>query len=217
MKNSYFSARKITWFAILLTLVIVLQIWGSAIPVGATRLCFTLVPVVLGAILLGALAGMILGLAFGVVVLINALVGGDPFTMYLLQDSPVMTLLIIFVKGALCGFIPGLTYKALKNNKVLATFLSAGLAPVINTGVFVIGALIINGTISSFLGGVDTNEVVYFVIIGCAGINFLIELGINLLVSPALIRVIRLLDKRVNFIPEQVVEQKKDTNDKGDE
>ncbi len=201
MKNQYFSARRITWFAILLALVVVLQIWGSAIPIGATRLCFTLVPIVLGAILLGAIAGMILGLAFGTVVLITALVGGDAFTLFLLQDAPIMTVIIIFGKGALAGVVPALLYKALRKYPVLATFVAAASAPIMNTGFFVCGALIINGTISSLLGGVGTNEVVYFVIITCAGINFLVELGLNLIVSPALIRIIKIVEKRVDFIP----------------
>ncbi len=210
MNNQYFSARRITWFAILLALVVVLQIWGSAIPVGATRLCFTLVPIVLGAILLGPIAGMILGVAFGFVVLITALIGGDAFTLFLLQDAPVMTVIIIFGKGALAGFIPGLCYKALRKRPVIATFVASALAPIMNTGFFICGALIINGTISSLLGGANTNEVVYFVIITCAGINFLVELGLNLIVSPALIRIIKIVGNKVDFIPENIEKEQVD-------
>ncbi len=206
MKKEYFSARTITWFAILLALVVVLQIWGSAIPVGATKLCFTLVPIVLGAIILGPIAGMILGLAFGVVVLITALVGGDVFTLYLLQQSPVMTLLIIFVKGALCGFMPGLIYKWLRKYPVLAIFIAAASAPIFNTGIFILGALIISGAVGNVMAslGITGQSVIYFVIIGCAGINFLVELAINLIVSPALERIIKIIGKKVDFVPEKI-------------
>lgn len=209
MNSKVFSARKIAYFAILLALVVVLQIWGSAIPVGATRLSFTLVPIVLGAIILGQWAGMFLGIAFGAVVLISALVGADPFTMYLLQESPVITLLIIFVKGSLAGFLPGLIYKLLKKRPILATIIAALVAPIANTGVFVVGALIISGVIEGFMGsaGITGQSVVYFVIIGCAGINFLVELGINLILAPALARIIRLVDKKAFESAEEIKEE----------
>lgn len=199
MNSSYFSAKRITWFAILLALVVVLQIWGSAIPIGATRISFVLIPIVLGAIVLGAVAGALLGVAFGVVVLIAALVGADPFTLYLFESSPVMTLLIIFVKGALAGFVPGLIFKALrKKNSLVATFIAAAAAPICNTGIFIVGTLIISGVISNYISitpDLAGQSVVYFIIIGCAGLNFLIELGINMLITPALYRVMKVIDK----------------------
>jgi uncharacterized membrane protein len=89
MNNRYFSARKISWFSILLALVIVLQIWGSAIPFAGTTLNLTLIPVVLSAIILGPIAGMLLGVAVGVVITVNAFAGTDAFTLYLYQNSPI--------------------------------------------------------------------------------------------------------------------------------
>ena len=75
--NNNLSARKIAWFAILLTLVIVLQIWGSAIPFAGTSLNLTLIPVVLSAIILGPFAGMMLGIVVGIIITINAFAGTD--------------------------------------------------------------------------------------------------------------------------------------------
>ena len=47
-----------------------------------------------------------------------------------------------------------------------------------------------SGTIAGFMQSVgNTASVVYFLIIGCAGINFLVELGLNLVAAPALYRV----------------------------
>ena len=211
-KGNYFSARRIAWFAILLTLVIVLQIWGSAIPFAGTTLNLTLIPVVLGAIILGPIAGMVLGIAVGVIISINAFVGTDAFTLFLYQNSPVMTFLIIFVKGSLAGFVPGVVFKALKRKPLLATFIAAGLAPVVNTGVFIIGALIISGTIGGFMNmaGITGQSVIYFVIIGCAGINFLVEFAINMILAPALHRVIKVIDKSTGILPKEEVEENLD-------
>ena len=51
-KKRFFTSRNIAFLAVLLALVIVLQLWGSAIPIGATRISLTLVPIVLGAVML---------------------------------------------------------------------------------------------------------------------------------------------------------------------
>ncbi len=208
MNGRYFTARRISWFAILFALVVVLQIWGSAIPFAGTSLNLTLIPVVLGAIILGPIAGMVLGIAVGVVITINAFVGTDVFTLYLYQNNPIMTFLIIFVKGSLAGLVPGYLYRIFKKHPVLATFIAAGSAPIVNTGVFIIGALIISGTIGGFMNfaGIAGQTVVYFVIIGCAGINFLVEFALNILLAPALHRVIKVLDKATNILPEENVQ-----------
>ena len=205
--SRYFTARRISWFAILLALVVVLQIWGSAIPFAGTTLNLTLIPVVLGAIILGPLAGMVLGIAVGVVITVNAFVGTDVFTLYLYQNNPVMTFLIIFVKGSMAGLVPGYLYRLLKKRPVLATFIAAGAAPVVNTLIFVLGALIISGTIGGFMTtyAITGQTVVYFVIIGCAGINFLVEFALNMVLSPALHRIIKVLDKATGILPEENV------------
>ena len=76
-----------------------------------------------------------------------------------------------------------------------ATFVASAAAPVINTGLFILGALImVRDTLTAnFVNG---TSVIYFLIIGCAGVNFLIELALNLVVAPALVRVTRALEKR---------------------
>ena len=79
-KEKYFSAKRVTGLAVLLALVVVLQIWGGTINIGATSLSFVLVPIVLGAVMLGAGAGAFLGLAFGIIVLIYGVTGADFFT-----------------------------------------------------------------------------------------------------------------------------------------
>lgn len=210
MNNKYFTARRISWFAILLALVVVLQIWGSAIPFAGTTLNLTLIPVVLGAIILGPIAGMLLGVAVGVVITINALAGTDVFTLYLFQNNPVMTFLIIFVKGSLAGLVPGYLYKLFKKRPILATFIAAGAAPLVNTGIFVVGALIISGTIGGFMSfaGITGQTVIYFVIIGCAGINFLVEFALNMVLAPALHRVIKVLDKSTGILPKEQTQEK---------
>ena len=70
-RKRFFTSRNIAFLAVLLALVIVLQVFASAVPIGATRISLTLIPIVLGAVLLGPLAGAFLGAAFGVVVIVG--------------------------------------------------------------------------------------------------------------------------------------------------
>ena len=79
-KRKFFSAKRVTGLAVLLALVIVLQLWGNNIKIGATGLSFVLVPIVLGGVLFGPSAGAFLGLVFGFITLMYGVTGADPFT-----------------------------------------------------------------------------------------------------------------------------------------
>ncbi len=195
-KQKFFSAKNVTTLGILLALVIVLQAIGGYIKIGATPLSFVLVPIILGGILCGVWGGAFLGFAFGVIVLLQGVAGIDAFTMILLQDHPVYTTLLCLVKGTAAGLLSGLTYGWIAKKSVYGgVFAAAVVAPIVNTGLFILGALaFLQDTIrANFLDGYT---VLYFLIILCAGINFLVELAIDLICAPALHSVIRVVKKR---------------------
>ncbi|MCD8307147.1 MAG: ECF transporter S component [Clostridia bacterium] len=195
--RKHFTARNITFFAILAALVVVLQVWGGSIHIGATSLSFVLVPIVLGGMILGASAGALLGLVFGIIVLIYGITGADPFTFVLFSEQPVWTIVLCLVKGTAAGLVSGLLYKAIaKKNKYAASFAASAAAPIVNTGLFILGALCMSGTISANFD-LNGETVIYFLVIGCAGINFIIEFCINLVLSPALHSVVTIVEKRI--------------------
>lgn len=197
-KRKYFSAKRITGLAVLLALVIVLQVFGSYFKIGATSLSFVLVPIVLAGVLYGVIAGGIMGLAFGIVVLIQALTGVDGFTLILLEDHPVWTVLLCIVKGTAAGVVSGLLYKWMsKKNKYVGVFLAAAAAPIVNTGLFILGSLcFLQDTLkANFVAGGQT--VVYFLVIVCAGVNFLVEFAINLILAPSVHTVCKVAGKRI--------------------
>ncbi len=195
-RGKLLSARNIAYFSVLLALVVVLQCCGGFFRIGPTSLSFVLVPIVLGGILLGWIAGGILGLVFGFIVLMYGVAGTDAFTATLLADSPVMTVLICLVKGVAAGVVPALLYKLIaRKNTLAAAIVASASAPIMNTGLFIVGCLIINGTIAGFTANGTMNEIVYFLFIGCAGWNFLIEFAINLVLAPAVHRVVLVAEK----------------------
>lgn len=197
-RSNFFSAKNIAFFAVLLALVIVLQVWGGSIKIGpSTSLSFVLVPIVLGGMLLGPLAGACLGFAFGLIVFIYGVTGADGFTAILLQDHFILTTLLCIVKGTAAGFVSGLLYKLIANkNSLLASFVASAAAPIVNTGLFIIGALFMSNTLNANFVP-DGQSVIYFLIIGCAGVNFLIELAINLILAPTINTIEKVVEKSI--------------------
>lgn len=195
-KQKFLSTRNVVYLAVLTTLLVVLNLLGTVFKV-ITNVNLTLIPIVLGALLLGYKGGLILGLISGLMTYAFGVFGLDPFTNILFVDHPVLTFLTCTVKTTLAGFLGGIIYTAIKSkNKYLATFVASGMVPIINTAVFIIGALTMYDSIS-IMSSNNGVGVMYFLIIMCAGVNFLIELGINLLVAPAINTVVRVLDKGI--------------------
>lgn len=184
--------------ALLTAVIMVLHFSGVAIPAFGTKISLVLIPIALGAMLLGPAAGAILGFIYGMTVFISlGVMHMDPFTGFLFDNTPVMAALICTVKTTAAGLLGGLVYRALsKKNILLAVFVTAALVPTINTGIFVLGCFMIYSTISEFAAGAGYSAV-YFILIICAGLNYILELAINLIFSPALERIIRLVSKKV--------------------
>lgn len=196
--------RQMVLLAVLTAIVMVLQLAGNYVrlPIMGTTVSLVLIPIALGAMLLGPAAGAWLGFVFGAVVYIQCgVMGMDGFTAFLFNAHPIITLLICLVKSTLAGFLAGLVYKLLKNrNEVLAVFLAAAVTPIVNTGVFIIGCFAILSTIESFIavnqeffGNVSG---VYFLFIVCAGINFVFEFILNMVMAPAIERIIHIFARR---------------------
>ena len=108
-----------------------------------------------------------------------------------------MTILLCLVKAGLAGFVPGLIYKALKNrNSFVATILSAVSAPIVNTGIFIAGAyFLLYEQINTNFASPSGVSMVYFLFIGCAGINFVVEFLLNAVFSPAIHHFIKTASK----------------------
>lgn len=182
--------------ALLTAAVLILQLAGVAIklPFLGTPVSLVLVPIALGAMLLGPLAGAWLGFVFGMVVfVVCGVMATDPFTAMLFADHPVLTALTCLVKSTLAGYLAGIVYHIVeKKNALAATFLAAGVTPVVNTGVFILGCITMMGTVSEIAAGLGQGFL-YFVIIGCAGLNFVFEMILNLALAPALCRVVKVV------------------------
>ena len=188
----------------LMALVIVLQVVSAMIPPigGMVSITLTLVPVVVGAILFGKKGGALLGFTFGAIVLINCISALDPGGHILWQANPFFTALICFVKGTMAGFIPAVLYELVKGKreqvsngrKYISALVAALSAPIVNTGLFVCGMfLFFKDTLYAWAGGSD---VVTYVLLGLAGLNFLVEFLINIILTPAIATIVNVVKKQ---------------------
>ena len=193
-QKELFSAKELTGIAVLLALVIVLQAFGGTIVIGAVQLNFTLIPIVLGAIVFGSGVGAFLGLACGVVVLVQVIMGAVPFYALIWANDPVATALTCTVKTTAAGALAGWVYRLLsKKNERVALFVASGLVPVVNTALFIVGCLFMT---NSVYGMAEGQNVLVFIVVALVTFNFFIEFAVNLLVAPALQRVVQVVVKR---------------------
>lgn len=178
-------------------ITVVLQILSYSVKIGTFNLSLVLIPIILAATLYGPKYGAILGGVFGVVVTLASAFGLDTGGQILFQSAPFLTTLVCMVKGVLAGFLAGVisTPFMKKGNSFLGVIMAAIVTPIVNTGVFVLGMFVcFYDTLTAWAGG---TEVVYYAVVGLVGVNFLIEFAINLLLSPAVLRVITALKKLV--------------------
>ena len=200
MRNTNQKILHMVELAMLLALVIVLQLFGGFFKIGPFSLSLVLIPIVVGSLIVGPTGGAVLGAVFGLVVVIQCATGVDVGGNILWSINPFLTAMICLVKGTAAGLVPGVIYRLLtKMNSsmgmtVCAAVLASVSAPIVNTGLFLLGlSTCFNGTLVAWAGG--TNVLVY-VITGLVGINFLIEFAVNLLVSPAISTVVNVVTKK---------------------
>ena len=189
MAEKKFSTRKLTGLAILTALVVILQFLPVKGPFFLITL--TLIPIVIGSALYGAFAGAWLGFIFGVTVLLS----GDA-AAFLTINIPG-TIATVLVKGTLAGLAAGLVYKlASKVNRYFGVICSALVAPVVNTGIFLLGCrLFFMDTVNGWAAASGYENVGAYMILSLVGINFLIVLGVDLVCSPVILRLINIRKK----------------------
>lgn len=182
------NTKKLVGVALFTAIVIVLQLIGGGIKVGAFSVSLVLIPIVLGTALYGVGAGAWLGLVFGVTVLLS----GDAAAF--LAVNAFGTVATVLVKGILAGTLSGLMYKAFeKKNKYLATAAAAVTCPIVNTGIFLLGCLIFfMPTITGWAQGLGFESTTKYMLTGFVGINFILEFAVNLLLCPIIVRLIAL-------------------------
>lgn len=184
------AVKKIAISGILTALVVVLQMLGQFIKFGPFAISLVLIPIVIGAALCGPKVSTWLGFVFGVAVLFTDAAA-------FIAINVVGTVVTVLLKGALCGLAAGLVYKMLENkNKYLAVTVAAVVCPIVNTGVFLLGCVVFFlETIRQWGAGAGFENVAEYLIVGMVGLNFLVELATNVVLSPVVVRLLSISKK----------------------
>lgn len=190
MKSRAFI-QKLVGTAILTAVVLCLQLFLGSIKLGPFNITFTLIPMILGAILYGAASAAFLGLVFGIMVCFSVVSGSDAGGFILFSQKPFLTLFLVLLKSTAAGYLSGLAAGFLRKKsqlKVTKVLLPAILAPIVNTGIFIAGLLLFfQDTLKMWAMGAPIIDYLLFSILG---INFVMEFTINLLLIPVILRIL---------------------------
>lgn len=213
-KEKGMSTERLVLLALLTALVAVLSYFGGFIKIGGlASISLTLVPIVLGAALCGPLAGAWLGGVSAVVFFMTA------DAVFWFGLSIPGTIITVMVKGIMSGLCAGYAYKLLeKFNRYVAIVVSAIVCPVVNTGIFLIGCLIFFMDSVSAGALAEGMSVGGYLIVFFVGLNFVFELIVNMVLSPAIARVLDIAKKtlkkkkpQVNASVESAIESEEET------
>lgn len=191
MKNG--RIKRMVGMAFLVAMIIVLQLIGGIIPpIGGVSISLVLIPIVVGAAVFGPSGGAILGAAFGVIVYIACVNGTDPGGAMVFQANPWLCFIVVLGKGILAGALSGLVYRLLKARNVngyLAMLMAAIVCPVVNTGVFLACmAMFYGDVLTAWANG---SPVLTYVLSTLVLLNFVPELVLNVIFSPAGERIVK--------------------------
>lgn len=189
---------RMVQLALLAAIIVILQQIVIPLPGGLT-LSLVLIPIVVGAVLFGPAAGAALGAVFGVVVTILVITGraGELSTMMWIAN-PVVTALVCLLKGTAAGWVAGLIARALQKRGIVGIVLAAAAAPIVNTGIFLLGMFTcFYDVMTEFAGmlGMGGTSMVYFAIVILVGVNFLVEFTANVILSPTIASIVKAVRK----------------------
>ncbi len=185
---------RLVSIGILSAIIIVLQVITTYFPTKPFPITLTLIPIIIGSALFDEKAGAFLGGVFSVIVITMCAIGADVGGAMVWNANPFLCTLVCMTKGVCAGYIGGLAYRLIsKKNSTVATIFAGLVTPVVNTGIFILGlVLFFKPILAQWSGGSD---LVYYVIFGLTGVNFVVELGVNMVLSPVIVKILNAVRK----------------------
>lgn len=199
MSNSknHTKVLKLVQLGVLAAIIIIMAFTPLGyLKVGVVSITFIMIPVVIGAIVVGPAGGAVLGGVFGITSFIQCF-GMDAFGTTLANINIFYTAVMCLIPRILMGFLSGIIFKGLykvdpTKTKIISFCVSSLSGAVINTVLFV-GSLLLffynTDYIQSF------GDSVFAVIGVLVTANSLIEMGVCLVVGAAVSKAL------IHFIP----------------
>jgi len=201
------NTRYITELGLFIGIILLMKLTGlSSIPVGPLVMTFTMIPIAVGAMLLGPLAGTILGTFYGFLSLYDAITGKSLMTAAFFAVSPFMTVLLCIGTRALVGYLTGLLFRVfqkLDRHRIWSYFAGGLLAPMLNTILFM-GFIVLFFYHTEFVRNLAAkkgavNPLMFVVLV--VGVQGLIEWATGLVIGGAVAKGVAVALKRYEPIP----------------
>lgn len=194
MSKSKKISQKVAVLGIFGAVTVVCQLLSYMVKIGTFNLSLVLIPIVLVAVIYGPSYGAFLGGVFGVVAAVASATGLDGGGYILMASSPFFTVLVCLLKGIAAGYLAGIIAIPFKEKHIVIAVVAAALtAPIVNTGIFVAAMFFIfKDTLVQWANG---GNLIYYTVFGLLGVNFVIELLINVVFSPAIAGAVKTIKK----------------------
>ena len=187
------SKERIRWIVTtgaLAAIEVILQIIGNVVAFGPISINLSLIPIAVGAILMGPWCGLFLGAVNGIAVILA------PSTLATFMPLNAFgTILICMLKAMAAGFLSGLLFLVFKGKKIeiVGMIICSLIIPIINTSIFIGGCyLFFKDWLTSTaekLGFVNPFLCLILVIIGW---NFIFEFSTSIVFSPTICKVVQI-------------------------
>lgn len=201
------NTAKTLRLAQLSVLVALLLVFGFTnigyIKIGVIEITLNIIPVAIGAIVLGPSAGAVCGAVFGLTSFWQAISGMSAFGAMLVNISPVLTFILCFVPRILEGWLTALIFKALikvfKDKNSVPCAVSSLCCPILNTLMFVGLFILLFGKTDVFASlysqSAAANIVSFFA--WFVGLNGLVEAIAGFIIATAISKALLVANKKL--------------------
>lgn len=199
-----FSTYKMVQLALFIAIIILMDVTQIGyIQKPGMSIALIVIPVTVGAIILGPAGGALLGTVFGLTSFAKCF-GADPTGVLLLSLNPIGTFIMTMLPRFLMGWLTGLLFKALKKidkTKGVSYAVASLVGPALNTILFLSAMILIfynTDVIQGMAASFGTKNVLGL-LIAAAGVNALAEIGVCFVVGTALAKTIDVFVERSGF------------------
>lgn len=163
---------------------------------GPIEITFMVLPVAIGAIILGPASGAILGGIFGLTSFIQCF-GASAFGALLLSINPILTFITCMLPRLLCGWLSGLIFKALEKTGKIKTahyFIASLCTALLNTTFFILCIIQFfwkNDTFLTTMGSWQLpTDSIWLFFVAFVGLNGLVEAVVNFIAAGTVSKVL---------------------------
>ena len=190
MKKMNTKTNNLVRLAVLVAILLLLAYTPLGyLKMGPVEISFLMLPVVVGAIVIGPAAGAVLGGVFGLTSFLQCL-GTSAFGVMLFSINPIFTFITCMVPRILAGWLPGILFNALHTHgkTKFVSFAAASISgAALNTVFFVSAVLVLFGS-TDYIQSFGAN--LWAVIVALVGVNGVVEALVAAIVGTAVSKAI---------------------------